>query len=253
MANTIDPCIILRDNKSLSLLNYDDAMEAVRHTIVKDFDIEAKLVTKPIDEDVELSDEYVYRLKLYLVLFGAMAGYYRRKNERRHFANIEKYENILKIIEVINYHKMQSRLLLSDNQSKRLKLSFNCIQLSVKEYLQQEYFEEFSTIQTRINSILSTQNSDFFPCDDDDLSEICQFCLNALPKDSLKCISCDINSVNRCPFTCLQVPLFNSQWCPKCIRECGDEKEIRELLNFKESDVLLCPFCDCKLVKRKGI
>lgn len=199
-----------------------------------------------ITENIEFSDQYLYHLKLKLIVYGIMCGYYHRNNERIYLEYLSIYNTFQKIIEVqIAYKnlKILHNIHSSKSLSKVQACSSKCLRILIVDYLKIDFTDDFKIIKDSLrrkldNLILATRYVENYE------QEACQLCNTIIAADELKCS--EKHAVERCMFSQIQVPFFKSKYCKICNRQCALYDDLLNVFQANGNE-LFCIFCDSRL------
>lgn len=243
--NFYDAYTILKSNKHERLCYYSDAIELLRQNYFKTRQIDEHFMGN-ITENIEFSDQYLYRLKLKLIVFSIMSGYYHRVNERIHLEYLSIFNSFQKIIEVqiaCKNLKILHNIHSSKPLSKIEACSSKCLRLFIMDYLKIEFIDDFKIIKDSLRPrldglIMSTRYVENYE------QEACLLCNSIIAPDELKCP--DKHAVERCMFSQIQVPFFKSKYCKVCNRQSTDYDDLNNIFHTN-ANVMYCIFCDSKL------
>lgn len=235
---------ILMNNPTHSLSGAQDLAEAIRSTqlrndkIFKDY-----LDTYPTE--MTCTDEYVYLLKVRLIVTSARSTYLRQKNWMIESGNLLGEYNILKkfILAIQSY----SILLRLNKNAKKLSkfqiISAQCHRTSLYDFINLSIFDEYEAIKVQFHPLIEmllTASEGL----DKRAVEKCAYCDG--PVDRIKGICEQEHDLPRCCISMTQIPMMNQLQCIHCQSFALDDitklRQILPSLNTDES--LICPICD---------
>lgn len=238
---------ILLNNPTHSLSGAQDLAEAIRNTqlrndkIFKDY-----LDTYP--GAIVCTDEYVYALKVRLIVTSARSTYLRQKNRMTESGNLLGEYNILK--KFISAIQSYSILLRLNKNTKKLTqfqiISAQCHRTSLLEFMNLSIFDEYEAIKVQFHPLIEALLSASEGLDRRGV-EKCAYCDE--PIDRIKGICAQEHDLPRCCISMTQIPMMNQLQCVHCqsvaLDDVGKLKQIIPSLNIDES--INCPICDLPL------
>lgn len=238
---------VLLNNPTLSLCGAQDLAEAIRSTqlrndkIFKDY-----LETYP--PEITCTDEYVYSLKVRLIVTSARSTYLRQKNRMIESGNLLGEYNILKkFILAIQSYSILSRL---NKNTKKLTqfqiISAQCHRTSLRDFINLSIFDEYEAIKVKFHSLIEALLSASDGLDKRGV-EKCVCCDG--PVDRIEGICEQDHDLPRCCISMIQIPMMNQLHCIHCqsfaLNDMTKLKQILPSLNTDESlNCLVCPVCD---------
>lgn len=232
-----DPYQLLTDNPSRKLTNYYDCIEAVRYLGANKLD---SLTALDTNFDILLVEEYLYHLKLQLIIIDSKMIYYQKRSNSYYDVLREQELTIKKIITVVSaVSHLENLKLRKGKLTDQSQLSIRCLMNFIKMCLNEEDVQKSlksaqDNIQRKFQIL--TKNckiSNFIK------PETCIHCQEEISKESLMC---KLNHpVNRCVITKLQIPVSMDNRCMNCNCCTMDLKTLQELT---ENIVQLCLYCD---------
>lgn len=239
MTSMNDPYQILLENPSKRLTNFFDCVEAVRYLGVVKTDSLSALETEC---DPALTDEYIYHLKLKLIVISAKLSYYQRRSSRYFEVLKEQESSIMKVVDLIRALLLLQRMASREELSDRVQLSMHClknfIEITLKEENAQEPLKSAKeVIESSLKALIAKRKtpSPITP-------EVCFCCQEKIDKDRLTCPQ--DHQQNRCIITKLQIPILMNNRCEYCFCCTIDQQTLQELTEDVEQ---LCPYCDHRL------
>lgn len=235
---------ILLNNPTHSLSGAQDLAEAIRNTQLRNDQIfKAYLDTYP--DEMTCTDEYIYSLKVRLIVTSARSTYLRQKNRMIESGNLLGEYNILKkfILAIQSYTIL---LRLSKNPKKITQfqiISAQCHRRALLEFINLSIFDEYEAIKVHfhpsIESVLSA--TDGF---DKRGIEQCAYCDG--PIDSIKGICEQEHDLPRCYISMTQIPMMNQVQCIHCQSVVLDDiTKLKQILpSLNTDDAINCPICD---------
>lgn len=239
MTSMNDPYRILLENPTKKLTNLFDCVEAVRYLGVVKTDSLSVLETEC---EPALTDEYIYHLKLKLIVLSAKSSYYQKRSST-YFEVLKKQESsIMKVVNLVRALLLLERMSSREELSDRVRLSMRCLKIFIEISLKEENPQEplisaKEVIESRLNALIGKRktSSHITP-------EVCFCCQEEIDKDRLSC-STD-HQQNRCIITKLQIPISMNNRCEYCFCCTIDQQTLQELTGDVEQ---LCPYCDHQL------
>lgn len=226
------------------LTDYSDVTESIRLLFYKTKSIDENFMGSVI-EGIQLNDDYLYKHKLKLIVYGSMCDYYRQRSERRFNIYLNYFQSSSQLLEVYTAYKnltfLHNYYKENNTFSKNQISSAKCLRILIKNYTQAELFEEYTTIQEGLRKKLDliVQKTVYLEGFE---SENCSYCGQAIADDKLQCD--EKHAVERCFYSQQQIPFFESHWCNRCKRQCMDLPILEEM--FKQEKIS-CVFCDGSL------
>lgn len=239
MTSMNNPYRILLENPSKKLTNLSDCVEAVRYLGVVKTDSLSALETEC---EPALTDEYIYHLKLKLIVIDAKSSYYQRRSSTYFEILKEQESSMMKVVILVRALLLLERMASRQELSDRAQLSMRClkifIEISLKEENPQEPLKSAKEIiESRLNALMGDRKTSNHIA-----PEVCFYCQEEIDKDRLSC-SKD-HQQNRCIITKLQIPISMNNRCEYCFCCTIDRQTLQELTGDVEQ---LCPYCDHQL------
>lgn len=235
LTSTNDPHKILLANPDRKLTKYQDCVEAVRYTGTLKLD---SLSVLEVDYDIGLTEEFLYHLKLQLIIIGAKLVYYQMRSDTLYDMFKDSERSVKKLIEVINAYFLLEIILKKNVLSSRCKTSMCGLRNYLNSYLNETITKEpFQTAQTTIRNDLTSmlekcKTVQFEP-------EKCFYCQENIESEQLNCPQ--NHQFHRCIITKLQVPITSRNYCQNCNCCVVDLETLKEITGKDEN---LCMFCD---------
>lgn len=233
------PDVILMKNRSLQLTDFVDCMEAVRYIGI--LEIESLKKLESMSYKTELSRDFLYYLKLQLIVVKAKLVYYRIRSDTLHDRCKNSKTWLKKTIEVINsFFLIKSMLARKKKLSDASAQSICCLATTIQNFLNDETAKgQFITIQKTLRNELENLLTTYKGLKNLKDQETCLYCDETIEASQLMCKQ--NHEVSRCVITKLQIPIGMSNVCTDC--NCGfiDQESLQEITEKEEQ---LCPFCD---------
>lgn len=227
-----DPYKILFTNPTRKLTNYYDCIEAVRMCEP------VKLAILQVKFNVALTEEFLYELKLHLIVVNAKLIYYQTRSDVIYETLVEEEIWLKKTVDLVCDYSLLKDLSKREKLSNDCQLTMRCLVSSIKIYLSQEITKEvFKTFKETFRSELEgSLTSCEIPADLE--PEICTYCQEIIAKDSLTCS--EDHKTNRCIISKRQIPFSVNNFCSNC-KTCAIDLKI---LKDVTGNYPLCPYCD---------
>lgn len=236
----VDPSKILLNNATLKLTNFFDCVEAVRY--VGSSKLESLESLEKMKLEVELSEKFLYYLKLQLIVLQAKVVYYRTRSAGAFAVVSEEYIAIKDLIEVVKTFLLLKSLVTLKKSGEEIHRSMRCLVCILKDFLVKQITKEpFKTAQ------------ETFKADINALAVKCQLPNNLKAEKCLYCdeyietnkLVCNANhTISRCVITKLQLPVGLNNFCQNCNVSVMERKVLEKIIGKDEP---LCPFCDRQL------
>lgn len=235
---------LLQSNPTKSLAHCHDLAEAVLCAQLKNDKLFRDYIETPPDE-IECNNDYLYSLKIRLIVTSARSTYLRQKNRMIESGNLlGEYDIAKRFIFAIQSYQVLSLFKKTKTELNALQLvAAQCHRFSLRDFIELSIFDEYDVIKKRfhpaIESILSATE-----CFDGCVAEGCSYCEEPIEFGKNMCN--DEHDLTRCCITRTQVPLMNQQQCVRCQLVAIDDMDILKLFpNVSEIDGdLICPLCD---------
>jgi hypothetical protein len=248
----VDPFKLLIENPTLKLTYYSDCIEAVSceamHNISKLTELEQ------IDYTIGLTEEFLYYLKLQLVIVKMKMVFYRLKIISL-FKLVETTKNsLVHLIQVISSYLLMDKIMKHQKNPTSYQIEvLRCLSIKVKKYCANNVdMEPFKTASEvfrpqlenallKCKNLLKSKQSEFKP-------EKCEVCDEEIDLEEENCTS--QHPSNRCSITNLKLPLDNRNFCGQCklnVASLDILKWINGNLSGDDKNFFLCPLCDTKL------
>lgn len=241
-----DPFKILLNNETLRLTEFADCVEAVRFIGLGK--LEELGTIENLEYSIELSNEFLYYLKLQLLVVNIKLKYYQNRSPNIYEIISANKESIKEIISAINSYFILTKILKQGKFSNIQRECMRCLIILLKNYcesnIQKEPFCEanqklrpdFIKLIHKYEKMIKDKRK-FHP-------EKCSFCQEEFSEHQLQC---SLNHfVKRCIVTNLLVPLDCNNHCSQC-KECVTKLETLTLI-LGSSHHSLCPFCDVRFI-----
>ncbi|KAJ6646372.1 Interferon-inducible double-stranded RNA-dependent protein kinase activator A like A, partial [Pseudolycoriella hygida] len=207
----------LLSNESLCLTNYYDCAEMMRLIELTRGDLPDEYYQGNANPN-ETIDNYLYQLKIRLILCYARRVYFERQGRQVESDYLcYEFKYIQKMILAITYYKRLKHLISIENFNEMLpfqQLAGKTWRAHLYAYLEEEtvlqdYIDARNTLKINFDILLAeTAGFDTFP------SEFCLHCDKEIEVNTLECP--DQHEIPRCCVTLLQVPLGNRRVCRQC-------------------------------------
>ncbi|CRL00281.1 CLUMA_CG013555, isoform A [Clunio marinus] len=201
-------------NKSRNLSRFYDCIEAVRFVGGLKLDYLSMLENR--DYEIALNDEFLYYLKLQLIVVRSKLWYYQTRSSIIYSIIIDTERSIKKIIDVLRaFHLLNSLLSKKKISSEETKLSMQCLINFIDIYLKEEIKKEpFKAAQETFRNDLENLQQKCNSLKLSKLVESCLYCSQPILENQLTCTSNHI--LNRCAITKLQIPFEMNNICLAC-------------------------------------
>lgn len=245
---------LLLNNPNHSLTYKQDLAEAIRNIQLRN-DTIFKNYLDIYPTEIVCSKEYVYALKVRLILTSARSTYLRQKNRMIESGTLLGEYNVLKkFILAIQSYSILTHL---NQHPKKLNefqiISSQCHRTSLYEFNNLSIFDEYEAIKAKFHidiEKLLTQTDSL----DKRAVEKCVYC--DLPVDRINGICEQGHDLPRCCISMTQIPIMNQRQCIQCQSFALDDVEkLNEILpSFKSDDLTddaapICPLCDVPMEK----
>ena len=229
------PYKILINNDSLKLTEFFDCVEAVRFIGSKR--LETLQVLEAMDYEIALNAEFIYYLKVQLIVIDAKQIYYQTRSDSILELMRETELSIRQIIEVIN-----AFIILKSTKTTH-KTAVRCLANFIRNYINEEILKEpFKTAQLTFKSELQELLINL-PETIIGSAEVCLYCAENIDTDKLTCS--ENHQMARCAITKLLLPLSAKSFCSICNCSVMNLATLREITG--NSDIL-CPYCDGRFI-----
>lgn len=246
---------MLLNNHTYSLSGMHDLAEAVRSAQLRsDKLFHSYLNTLP--SEIVCTSEYLYSLKVRLIVTSARSTYLRLKNRIMDSSNLLGEYDILKkfIFAVRSYQALTYFNQLSDLKPFQI-LSAQCHRRSLREFVDMSIFEEYEIIKMQFHpaiELLLNETHTF----DERLLEQCVYCNQ--PIEHGKEVCSENHELPRCCISMVQLPLMNERECTRCQIFALDDIEMLKLalpddVQIVDDDDLICPLCDMPMARPHSI
>lgn len=239
---------LLLNNPTRNLSRMHDLAEAIRNVQIKNDKLfQDYLGIYPTE--FSITDDYIYTLKVRLIVTSARSTYLRQKNRLIESGNLLGEYNILKkFIFAIQSYKILSQL--SQNPKKLnefQKLSVQCHRKSLQDFLNLSIFDEYEMIKEKfrpiIERMLTTTNKIH-----GNLGEECPICNK--PIEPIRCECQDDFELPKCCFSLINVPMMGTYQCVHCQQFALDDmNKLRQIDSSQNNDEPICPLCDLSMVQ----
>lgn len=240
---------VLLNNPTKSLLRTQDLAESIRCAQVRSDKI-FKNYFDTYPTEIVCTDEYVYKLKVRLIVTSARSTYLRLKNRLIESGNLLGEYNVVKrFIYAIQSYKILTYLCENIQKLNEFQIiSAQCHRTSLYDFLNLSIFEEYEAIKVQfhpeIEKILTAT-------DDIDKRgvEKCAYC--DAPVDRLKGVCEQEHDLARCCISMIQVPMMNQRQCTQCQSIALDDlTKLKQILPTIDSDdEPICPLCDIPMIR----
>lgn len=238
----------LLNNSTQSLFGMQDLAEAVRSTQIRNDKIfQHYLSTYPTK--IEFSNEYMYSLKVRLIVTSARSTYLRQKNRMVESGNLLGEYNILKkFIFAIQSYKLLLRLKKYYPKLNQFQiLSAQSNRASLKEFINLPIFDEYEAIKEQVQPLIDDLiiAADVFG---KHVDEECTYC--SAPIDQEKGCCDSEHEVPRCCLSMIQAPMMNQIQCIHCqLFALDDIAKLKQIMPSEICDEPICPLCDLPMVR----
>lgn len=234
---------MLLHNRTCNLSQRQDLAESIRSTQLRNDKI-FKSYLDVYPPEIACTEEYVYILKVRIILTSARSIYLRLKNRLIESGNLYGEYNVLKkFIAAIQSYAILKRLHQNANDLDEFQIiSGQCHRTVLNEFINLSIFDEYEAIKEQFNrqiEDLLTSTDEF----DTRAVERCAYCECAV--DRVKGI-CDQNhDIPRCCITMTQIPIMNQRQCRHCqLFALDDVDKLKRIVPTIDSDEPICQLCD---------
>lgn len=234
----------LINNPSKSLAGFHDLAEAVRCAQLKNDKIFQNYLQTPPGE-IECTNDYLYSLKVRLIVTSARSTYLRLKNRIQESANLlGEYDIAKRFIFAIRSYQTLSLFRKTKDELNALQIiSAQCHRVYLRGFVELSIFEEYEIIKLQFHPAIEEllAQTKFF---DGGIGERCSYCDEPIELGKMLCN--DEHDLSRCCITNTQVPMMNQQQCTRCQLFAIDDMTILKLFPnvFEIDGTLVCPLCD---------
>ncbi|KAG5678504.1 hypothetical protein PVAND_008171 [Polypedilum vanderplanki] len=243
-----DPFQILMDNQSLKLTDYSDCVVAVR--FIGASKLETLGVLENMNYRIQLSDEFIYYLKLQLLVINIKYSFYKMRSNSISEMITRTKESILEILSVMHFFKLLQYLLSVKDLSQKQFVVIRSSSIAIKNYCNTKFeMETFKsaaeTLRTQFQALLKicdtkVEKANLPP-------EVCHCCDENIAPNSLICSQ--NHKLKRCIVTNLILQIDSNSFCRQCRENVVQLETFSTIFgnSFENSRFYLCPFCDSKL------
>lgn len=239
--NSLD---MLLNNSAYNLLNTQDLAEAIRNAQLRSDNVfESYLSIYP--PEVVMTDEYIYSLKVRLIVTSARSTYLRQKNRLLESGNFLGEYNILKkFIFAIQSYKLLIRFKTNYKKLSQFeKLSAQYHRASLKEFINLDIFEEYEAIRIEFRALIEKLLIAMDKFNDDWVDEMCAYCDEPVDRDTSVCGS--KHELPRCCISLVHIPMDGQHQCQQCQSVAlGDTAKLKLIMPTQCNDQPICPLCD---------
>lgn len=241
--NSLD---LLLNNSTYKLAHMHDLCEAVRNAQLRNEKIfQNYLSTYPTE--VALTDEYLYTLKVRLIVTSARSTGLRQKNRMIESGNLLGEYNILKkFIFAIHSYTLLMRFnnkTIAKKLSAFQKLSAKCHRAALQDFINLSIFDEYEKIRTEFIQLIEKLLIATDKFDDDKIIETCAYCDASIDRSTGFCN--DQHELPRCCISLVQIPLNGQFQCSHCqLFALDDTIKLKQIMTTQNDDVPMCPLCD---------
>lgn len=235
--STTDPYDILLQNKSLKLTELYDCVEAARHIASNSLTSLEPLETMTFK--IGLNEEFLYFLKLQLIVNDASMTYYQTRSETLFEMFKSTDRQVRMLIETINaYFLLKSITSRKEKHSTLVQTSIHCLKGFIESYLQEDFEKE--PLKTSKETLTNELESFLTKCKLSSNFEVeqCKYCQEKID-GSLLCPN--NHQLARCSITKLQLPLEPGNSCSNCHCCVMDVSTLKEIIQKED---FYCLFCD---------
>lgn len=233
-------------NRSLKLTRVYDLAELVRCTQEKHDEVFQEYLSKML-EDICVTDEYLYSLKVRLVVTSGRSTYLRQKYRLKESSQLlGEYEVLRKIVFVIWAFRSLSHLGGQREQLTEFQTqAAHGLRAFLYVFLQMDVTNVYESLIKRFRPIvelLLTETEHF-----DELPPVsCVYCDQPIELDKLTCA--DEHDMPRCCLSQVQLPLINRRYCERCQVAVNDDIELlQQVTGETETERVCCPLCDVEI------
>lgn len=227
-----------------------DLAEAIRNIQLRN----DKLFKDYLDtypSDIECSKEYVYALKVRLILTSARSTYLRQKNRMIESGTLLGEYNVLKkFILAIQSYGILTHLRRNVKKLTQFQIiSAQCHRTALYEFISLNIFDEYEAIRAKFHAAIETllTETDAF---DKRAEEKCVYC--DLKVDRIRGVCEQEHDLPRCCISMTQVPLMNQRQCVQCQSFALDDvTKLKQIMPSIKSETMhaavaapICPLCD---------
>lgn len=234
---------LLLNNSTHNLSNMQDLAEAVRSVQLRNDKIFSDyLCTYPTEFDI--TSEYVYSLKVRLIVTSARSTYLRQKNRLVESGNLLGEYNILKkFIFAIQSYKILSQLITNHKKLNQFqKLSCERHRNSLWDFLNLSIFDEYEAIKAQFRPLIEdilTATDKF----DEKTAEKCPICDTTI--ETMQCQCQDDFELPRCCISLSFIPIMGKYQCIHCqLFALDDTQKLKQIDSSQIHQEPICPLCD---------
>lgn len=234
---------LLLKNPTHNLSNMQDLAEAVRSVQLRNDQIfHDYLCTYPVE--FAITSEYIYSLKVRLIVTSARSTYLRQKNRLVESGNLLGEYNVLKkFIFAIQSYKILSQLIANHKKSNQFqKLSAQHHRNSLRDFLNLSIFDEYEAIKAQFRPLIEnvlTATEKF----DDKIVEKCPICDK--PIEPMQCECQDDFELPKCCISLTFIPMMGKFQCIHCqLFALDDTQKLKQIDAAQIYQAPICPLCD---------
>lgn len=233
-------------NSTNKLAGMHDLCEAVRNAQLRNEQIfHTYLSTYP--PEIAFTDEYMYALKVRLIVASARSTVLRLKNRMIESGNLLGVYNILKkFIFAMHSYTLLMRFNSKANANKLTpfqKLSAKCHRAALQDFLNLCIFDEYEKIRSEFVQLVEKLLIATEKLDDDKIIETCAYC--DAPIDRRTGVCDDEHDLPRCCISLVQIPLNGQYQCAHCqVFALDDTMKLKQIMPTQSDNVPVCPLCD---------
>lgn len=196
--------------------------------------------------EIVSTDEYLYSLKVRLIVTSARSTYLRMKNRIVESSNLlGEYDIIKKFIFAVHSYRTLTHLSTVDKPKPFHILSAQCQRTALREFVDLSIFEEYEIIKMQFHPTIEQLLVDTETFDDR-LLEQCVYCDQPIERG--KTICDQGHDLPRCCFSQVQLPMLNERQCTRCQIFALDDLDKLKLLLTDPAQIVdnevICPLCD---------
>lgn len=234
----------LSNNPTKSLSKYHDLAEAVRCAQLKN-DKLFRNYLKNAPAEIVCDNDYLYSLKIRLIITSARSTYLKQKSRITESANLlGEYDIAKRFIFAIRSYQTLSLFLKKKKKLNDLQIiSAQCHRVYLKDFVELSIFDEYEAVKVKFHPAIETILAET-SCFDGRILEKCTYCEESI--DVGKSVCNNEHEFPRCCITQLQIPMMTQRQCLRCHLFAIDDMETLKLFPhcLEVDGELVCPLCD---------
>lgn len=194
---------------------------------------------------ITISDEYIYSLKVRLIVCCARSTYLRQKNRMLESGNLLGEYNILKkFVLAIQSYRILSQLKSNHKKlNKFQKLSAQCHRISLEEFMNLSIFDEYEELKAEFRPMIEDLLKSVESLIRERIVEKCPYC--DTPIDPVKCVCKQEHELPTCCISLVHIPMMGQYQCSQCqLFALDDLDKLKQVMPTQNGNEPICPLCD---------